>query len=125
MSHRCINAFLYDNRIYPGGLQVEDDNPILETHAAHFAKVEDSRHGGETTSQAPGETRTPALSDQDVAAWLEAEEKHNVGVWLEAEEKWQGDVVAWLIAEGEATAAAEPAAETEKKQQSRPRGARS
>lgn len=61
MSYRCINAFDYANRIYPGGAQIEDDDPILATHAAHFAKVVTvpSFAATETASASPGEVRVP------------------------------------------------------------------
>ena len=42
--HRCINAFAYcpeggGMRIYAGGVEVDGDDPILETHSAHFAPI--------------------------------------------------------------------------------------
>lgn len=56
---RCTNAFLYDGRVYPGGHEVDEDDAILDTHRAHFAKVE---HRGaptfEAATAAPGELRT-------------------------------------------------------------------
>lgn len=42
MSHRCIDAFAFDDRVYPNGIQVDDNDPILKTHAAHFAEVDES-----------------------------------------------------------------------------------
>ncbi|WP_099024324.1 hypothetical protein [Mycolicibacterium palauense] len=111
MSHRCTNAFLYDGKVYAGGRQVADDDPILLTHSNHFAKVQDQRGGNETASQNPGEVRTPtsAAADQDAAdaaAWLAAEAQHeeDVQAWLLAEEQYHSDVAAWLTAEAEAKA---------------------
>lgn len=109
MSHRCINAFLYDNQVYPGGQLVADDHPILETHADFFAKVEDHRVGSETASQGPGELRapTPAVDPEaaDVATWLAAESQYHedVQAWLLAEEQYQTDVATWLAAEVQAS----------------------
>lgn len=40
MSFRCINAFAFKDVVYPNGYQAEDDDPILKTHADHFAEVE-------------------------------------------------------------------------------------
>lgn len=40
MSFRCINAFAYNDVVYPNGYQVEDADAILKTHASHFAEVE-------------------------------------------------------------------------------------
>lgn len=42
MSHRCIDAFVFDERVYPNGIQVDDSDPILKTHAGHFAEVDES-----------------------------------------------------------------------------------
>lgn len=57
MSYRCINAFEFANTIYPGGFQVSDGHPILATHLAHFAKVDEPAAPTETASAAPGEFR--------------------------------------------------------------------
>jgi hypothetical protein len=59
VSHRCINAFEYANRIYPGGCEVADDDPILSSHREHFAKVDPvpSFVATETASATPGEKR--------------------------------------------------------------------
>lgn len=58
MSHRCINAFDYNNRVFPGGYQIEDNDPILDTHAAHFVRVgEVPSVGTETASAAPTRPR--------------------------------------------------------------------
>lgn len=61
---RCINAFLYQDRIIAGGQEVDGDDPILETHGAHFA--DPVRRGAtvfEAATAAPGELRnlTPAV----------------------------------------------------------------
>lgn len=51
MSFRCINAFSYEDRMYPGGMLVDDDAPILDTHRAHFAHVDvPATPGAETAS---------------------------------------------------------------------------
>lgn len=59
MTYRCTNAFEYANRIYPGGVQIEDDDPILASHSGHFAKVQTAPSfvAAETASAAPGEVR--------------------------------------------------------------------
>jgi hypothetical protein len=41
MTYRCINAFAFGDGVYGNGYQAEDDDPILRTHADHFAKVEE------------------------------------------------------------------------------------
>lgn len=116
MSYRCINPFLYGEDIFAGGVQVPDDHPILQTHAAFFARVDDLRVGTETATLAPTEVRTPtpAASDQEAAEAAarqaaEAQHEEDVQAWLLAEERYQSDVAAWLIAEAEAKA--EPAQE--------------
>jgi len=85
VSYRCNNAFVFGGRVFPGGIQVEDDDPILETHGANFAHVTDLRPGTETATSAPGAPR-------DLANWLAAEDKH------------KADVAEWLAAESEAAA---------------------
>lgn len=52
MSHRCTNAFTFNDHVYAGGCEVQDDDPILETHAAHFVKVGDSTFPVETATAA-------------------------------------------------------------------------
>ncbi|MBK8772557.1 MAG: hypothetical protein IPM06_19325 [Rhizobiales bacterium] len=55
MSHRCTNGFIFADQVYPGGLMVADDNPILKTHSANFARVaEPPAPRTETASAAPG-----------------------------------------------------------------------
>ncbi|WP_187589110.1 hypothetical protein [Gordonia sp. OPL2] len=39
MPFRCINAFQYGEALYAGGQLVDDGDPILDTHSAHFARV--------------------------------------------------------------------------------------
>ena len=57
-TYRCINAFTFKDRMYPGGLQVEDGDDILATHGAHFARVTDtSAPITETATAEPGEQR--------------------------------------------------------------------
>ncbi|MCV7255335.1 hypothetical protein H7J86_24535 [Mycobacterium hackensackense] len=104
MSYRCINAFEFDRRIYPGGVLVADEDPILKTHRPHFAKVEDIPFGfahTETATAAPGERRTPQLPGGDAEAWLAAEKRY------------EEDVQAWLLAEEEHQTAVAAAAHTE------------
>lgn len=62
MSHRCTNAFEYASRIYPGGCQVADDDPILKTHAANFVRVETVPAFTETATVVPGEQRAVSPS---------------------------------------------------------------
>lgn len=57
MSHRCINAFQYGSLCYPGGFLVEDGDPILASHSAHFAKVDEPLAAVETASAAPSTPR--------------------------------------------------------------------
>lgn len=60
---RCINAFEFDDRIYPGGLEVDGDAAILQTHRAHFAAVESTSVTTvrtEVATAAPGELRDVA-----------------------------------------------------------------
>lgn len=58
MSYRCINAFAFGDKIYPGGLQVDDTDPILVSHVAHFARVgEAPASSTEVASAAPEEKR--------------------------------------------------------------------
>ncbi|CPX29511.1 Uncharacterised protein [Mycobacteroides abscessus] len=52
MSHRCTNAFTFNDHVYAGGCEVQDDDPILETHAAHFVKVGESTLPVETATAA-------------------------------------------------------------------------
>lgn len=99
MSHRCINAFEFAGKIYPGGAQIADDHPILQTHAAFFAKVQDNTVGAETSTLAPNEVHTPPVPTEPTAADVEA--------WLAAETQWEEDVQAWLLAEEDHQAAAE------------------
>ena len=57
MSYRCISAFEFAGVIYPGGLLVDDDNTIIATHAAFFARVDESHTATQTATAAPGEKR--------------------------------------------------------------------
>lgn len=57
MSYRCISAFEFANRIYSGGAQVGDDDPILKTHGVYFARVEEVVAPTETATAVPGEKR--------------------------------------------------------------------
>lgn len=58
MSYRVTDPFIFADQVYPGGLQVDDDHPILKTHSANFAKVaEPPALNTETASAEPGEKR--------------------------------------------------------------------
>lgn len=111
MSHRCINAFEFAGQIYPGGTQIADDHPILQTHSTFFAKVQDNTIvGAEAATLAPNEVRTPQLPD-DTAA--EKQRADDTAAWLAAERQYEEDVQAWLLAEEEHQTAAALAAVTE------------
>lgn len=95
MSYRVVDAFVYLEAVYPGGRQVEDDDPILQTHAHHFAKVSEPAAGAvETATAAPGELRHPTGP---------ATPEPDLGEWLDAENAYHNDVLAWLAAEEEHT----------------------
>lgn len=58
MSYRCVNAFEYAGVIYPGGIVVADDHPVIATHRGNFAHVgEPTGAATETATAAPGERR--------------------------------------------------------------------
>ena len=57
MSFRCTNAFIFADQVFPGGVEVDDDHPILKTHAANFARVGEPPRATETASAAPGVPR--------------------------------------------------------------------
>jgi hypothetical protein len=63
VSYRCINAFTCNNLTYPGGALVEDTDPILSSHSAHFVKVADPVVATETATAAPAERRTVELGE--------------------------------------------------------------
>lgn len=66
MSHRCISPFAFGNLVYAGGRVVDDDDPILRTHAHHFARVESAGPvRTETASSAPGEVRVVTSTEAD------------------------------------------------------------
>lgn len=60
MKFRCINAFAFDDKVYPGGLEVDGDDPIMRSHRAHFAQVEQASSPvvSEVATAAPGEPRS-------------------------------------------------------------------
>lgn len=61
MSYRCIDAFEFCGVIYPGGLLVDDDNPILTSHKGFFVRVADAAPvKTETATAAPSELRAVA-----------------------------------------------------------------
>lgn len=60
---RCINAFEFEGRIYPGGIEMDEDAAILETHRAHFAVATPVERtfsvvASETADAAPGTPRS-------------------------------------------------------------------
>lgn len=57
MSYRCTNAFIFADRVFPGGMEVDDDHPILKTHAANFARVGEHVSAVEAASATPGVPR--------------------------------------------------------------------
>ena len=57
MTYRCINAFIFADQVFPGGMKVDDDHPILKTHAANFARVDEPPVAVETASASPGVPR--------------------------------------------------------------------
>lgn len=60
MSYRCSNAFAYGPHVYAGGCEVQDDDPILHTHADYFVRVgEPPAVRTETASAAPAEVHVP------------------------------------------------------------------
>jgi hypothetical protein len=60
VSYRCTNAFWFNNKIYSGGAQVADNDPILKSHGDSFTKVREevAAKATETATSAPGEQRT-------------------------------------------------------------------
>lgn len=59
MSYRCINAFQFGELTYPGGCEVDDSDPILQSHKTFFAQVDRpvAIRATETASAAPAELR--------------------------------------------------------------------
>lgn len=104
MSFRCINGFAFGDSTYPGGAQVEDDDPILETHRDHFAQVHIPAGSGVTETAV-----VDPDAESNTLAWLAAEESHNAEViaWLAAEEEHNAAVSAAAAAEAEAAASAQ------------------
>lgn len=62
MSYRCISAFEFAGVIYPGGILIEDGDPIVTSHEAFFARVNDSHAATQTATAAPGEKRDVSQS---------------------------------------------------------------
>lgn len=62
MSYRCVEPFATANGdVYGGGLLVSDDDPILQSHGGHFARVSAVTMlstATETATAAPGEHRS-------------------------------------------------------------------
>lgn len=58
MSYRCVEPFATaTGDVYGGGCIVSDDDPILTTHASHFARVNEPVLRTETATAAPSEHR--------------------------------------------------------------------
>lgn len=57
MTYRCTGGFIFAEQVFPGGMEVDDDHPILKTHAANFARVGEPATATETASAAPGVPR--------------------------------------------------------------------
>jgi hypothetical protein len=55
MSFRCINAFSFGDTVYANGYEAADGDPILKTHADHFAEVDNSPFVGRAVEQAVAE----------------------------------------------------------------------
>lgn len=118
MAHRCVNAFVFGEKVYPGGLLVEDSDPILGSHGSHFAKVNDTGPGvrSETATAGPSEVRVARVVDPQLEAAAAAEaaaaqNEADTAAWLAAEDQYLEDVAVWLEAEEKHEAAQRAAAE--------------
>lgn len=59
--YRCVNAFQFGDQLYPGGTEVDDDDPILDSHGDHFVAVTVRPRLAptvEAATAAPGEHRS-------------------------------------------------------------------
>lgn len=71
MSFRCINAFVFGEKVFPNGYEAGDDDPILKSHRDHFAEVQAGSVGLaiEQATATPGGLRaTPAKKATPKAA---------------------------------------------------------
>lgn len=70
MSYRCVDPFATaTGDVYPGGCLVADSDPILQTHLAHFARVDEPvASRTETATAAPGEHRAAKKAPAKKAA---------------------------------------------------------
>lgn len=69
MTYRCTGAFIYADQVFPGGMEVADDHPILRTHPSSFVRVSEPPRAAETASAAPGSPKfvhLPTLTSADV-----------------------------------------------------------
>lgn len=67
MRYRCINAFWVGEKVYPGGVEVVEGDPILETHRAHFTATESAPPAAvriEQATAAPQELRTVSTTSR-------------------------------------------------------------
>lgn len=81
MAYRCINAFSTESRTVAHGAEIEDDDPILKTHAEHFSHVHIPMKPGIETATAGTRSKPgpkpkakpvePTLPDADEALRVE------------------------------------------------------
>lgn len=57
MTYRCTGAFIFADQVFPGGMEVDDDHPILKTHGSSFVRVGEPVRATETATAAPGVPR--------------------------------------------------------------------
>lgn len=67
MSYRCTNAFIFADQVFPGGMEVDDNHPILKTHAASFVRVGEPARATETASAPPGVPRAVPTPPESLA----------------------------------------------------------
>lgn len=73
---RCTNPFAFGDAIYSGGVIVDESDPILTSHPAHFARVNTPITGTETATAGPDEARARAAATAaDAEAQAAAKEK--------------------------------------------------
>jgi len=73
VSFRCVNAFAYQEKVYGNAAVVEDNDPILATHASHFVRVEEPVRAVETASAAPAEVRVVETKETPVEPVVKSE----------------------------------------------------
>lgn len=55
MSYRCVNAFVFADKMYANGCVIADDDAILRTHTDHFARVDETVAAAAAVEQAVAE----------------------------------------------------------------------